>query len=94
MVGDVVGVDGGLPAGLPDLLDHLLGRRLVLPGSVQRHSEVVHDHLGAFPSEQAGHAGPDPPAGPRHDRDPAFEQVSHDPPPCEVRPVRKVGLGV
>ena len=46
MVGDVVGVDGGLAAGLADLLDHLLGRRLVLPSSVQGHPEVVHDHLG------------------------------------------------
>ena len=77
-VGHVVAVDHRLAAGRRDLVDDLLGRRLVRAGAVDGRAQVIDHDLGPLGGQQPGHAGPDAAAGPGDDRYPSLEQSSHE----------------
>jgi hypothetical protein len=72
---DVVDVGDRLPAGVPDLGDGLVGRRLAGLGTVGRDADVVHDDARAVGGKPRGLGPADAAPGARHDRNPAVEHA-------------------
>ena len=66
---DALEVGDRFAAGGADFLDHVLGRRARLPGTVEVSAEIVHDDLGAVFGQQQRLFAPDAAAGTCYDRD-------------------------
>src|SRR5688572_7869833 len=78
-VGNAVAVGNGRAAGLADLVDHLVGDRLVRALALGGAAEIVDHHLAALGGGEHGDLPSDAAPCPGDDDDFAFNALCHEP---------------